>query len=109
MFLDDKYSASGVFEKIKAKFLAGVNQQNKGLYEDLIADCCHDILVSYNSNRKVIVIVVGGASLNADMALTGIASCHRCLRNLIHVSGDMDYNWHYTGLRRHDVRFHVRR
>ena len=33
MFLKDKYFASGVFEKFKARLVAGGDQQDKGLYE----------------------------------------------------------------------------
>ena len=35
MFLKDKYLASGVFENFKARLVAGGDQQDKGLYENL--------------------------------------------------------------------------
>jgi hypothetical protein len=35
MFLKDKYLASGAFERFKARLVAGGNQQDKGLYDDL--------------------------------------------------------------------------
>jgi len=35
MFLKDKYSASGAFDKFKARLVAGGDQQDKGLYENL--------------------------------------------------------------------------
>ena len=35
MFLKDKYFASSAFEKFKARLVAGRNQQDKGLNEDL--------------------------------------------------------------------------
>jgi hypothetical protein len=35
MFLKDKYFASGVFQKFKARLVAGGDQQDKGLYENL--------------------------------------------------------------------------
>ena len=35
MFLKDKYFASGVFKKFKARLVAGGDQQGKGLYENL--------------------------------------------------------------------------
>ena len=35
MFLEDKYLASGAFERFKARLVAGGNQQDKGLYDVL--------------------------------------------------------------------------
>ena len=35
MFLKDKYLASGVLERFKARLVAGGYQQDKGLYQDL--------------------------------------------------------------------------
>ena len=35
MFLKDKYLASGAFERFKGTLVAGGNQQDKGLYQDL--------------------------------------------------------------------------
>jgi hypothetical protein len=35
MFLKEKYLPSGQFEKLKARLVAGGNEQDKGLYEDL--------------------------------------------------------------------------
>jgi hypothetical protein len=35
MFLKEKFAASGEFEKLKARLVAGGDQQDKGLYEDL--------------------------------------------------------------------------
>ena len=37
MFLKDKYSATGEFEKFKARLVAGGDQQDKELYDDLCA------------------------------------------------------------------------
>ena len=35
MFLKEKYLPTGVFEKLKARLVAGGNQQDKNLYDDL--------------------------------------------------------------------------
>lgn len=35
MFLKEKYLPTGVFEKLKARLVAGGNQQDKELYDDL--------------------------------------------------------------------------
>ena len=37
MFLKEKFLASGEFEKLKARLVAGGNQQDRDLYDDLSA------------------------------------------------------------------------
>ena len=37
IFLKDKYFASGAFEKFKARLVAGGDQQDRTIYEDLAA------------------------------------------------------------------------
>jgi Reverse transcriptase (RNA-dependent DNA polymerase) len=78
MFLKDKYLASGAFERFKARLVAGGNQQDKGLYEDLSSPtvATSSVLaiaaIAAMESRKVIAIDIGGAFLNADMAPTGV-------------------------------------
>jgi Reverse transcriptase (RNA-dependent DNA polymerase) len=78
MFLKDKYLASGAFERFKARLVAGGNQQDKGLYEDLSSPtvATSSVLaiaaIAAAESRKVIAIDIGGAFLNADMAPTGV-------------------------------------
>ena len=78
MFLKDKYLASGAFERFKARLVAGGNQQDKGLYEELSSPtvATSSVLaiaaIAAAESRKVIAIDIGGAFLNADMAPTGV-------------------------------------
>ena len=78
MFLKDKYLASGAFERFKARLVAGGNQQDKGLYDDLSSPtvATSSVLtvaaIAAKEGRRVIAIDIGGAFLNADMSPTGI-------------------------------------
>ena len=78
MFLKDKYLASGVFERFKARLVTGGNQQDKGLYQDLSSptSATSSVLsiaaLAASEGRKVVAIDIGGAFLNADMAPTGV-------------------------------------
>ena len=77
MFLKEKYLPTGVFEKLKARLVAGGNQQNKQLYDDLssptVSTCAVMTVFSIAAyeGRKAAVVDIGGAYLNADMS-TGI-------------------------------------
>lgn len=78
MFLKDKYLASGAFERFKARLVAGGNQQDRGLYDDLSSPTVATssvftiAAIAAAEGRKVIAIDIGGAFLNADMSPTGI-------------------------------------
>ena len=78
MFLKDKYSASGAFDKFKARLVAGGDQQDKGLYENLSSPTASTssvltvAAIAASEGRSVITIDIGGAFLNADIAPTGI-------------------------------------
>jgi Reverse transcriptase (RNA-dependent DNA polymerase) len=74
----DKYLAHDVFEKFKARLVAGWHQQGKGLYENLSSPtvATSSVLgiaaIAATERREVIAIDIGGAFLNADMAPTGV-------------------------------------
>jgi len=78
MFLKDKYLPSGEFEKFKARLVAGGDQQDKELYEDLssptaaTASVFAIAAIAAHERRHVRVIDIGGAFLNADIKSTGI-------------------------------------
>ena len=77
MFLKEKYKPTGEFEKLKARLVAGGNQQDKDLYDDLssptVSTCGVMTVFSIAAyeNRSAVVVDIGGAFLNADMD-TGI-------------------------------------
>jgi Reverse transcriptase (RNA-dependent DNA polymerase) len=78
MFFKEKYLASGEFEKLKARLVAGGNQQDKDLYDDLSAPTVSTssvftiLSIAAHEARKAAVVYTGGAFLNAEMK-TGVA------------------------------------
>jgi hypothetical protein len=78
MFLKDKYLASGEFEKFKARLVAGGDQQDKGLYDNLSSPTAatSSVLsiaaIAAAEFRFVMVVDIGGAFLNASMKSTGV-------------------------------------
>jgi hypothetical protein len=78
MFLKDKYLASGVFEKFKARLVAGGDMQDKGLYANLSSPTAATQSlftvagIAAAESRHVMVIDIGGAFLNASMEPTGV-------------------------------------
>jgi Reverse transcriptase (RNA-dependent DNA polymerase) len=73
MFLKEKYLATGEFEKLKARLVAGGNQQDKDLYDDLSAPTVSTssvftiLSIAAHEARKAAVVDIGGAFLNAQM------------------------------------------
>jgi hypothetical protein len=78
MFLKDKYSASGLFEKFKARLVAGGHLQKRDLYENLSSPTASTTSVmivagiAAKEGREVITIDIGGAFLNVSMKPTGV-------------------------------------
>lgn len=78
MFLKDKYSASGLFEKFKARLVAGGHLQKRDLYENLSSPTASTTSVmivagiAAKEGRVVITIDIGGAFLNVSMQPTGV-------------------------------------
>lgn len=77
MFIKEKFLPTGQFEKLKARLVAGGDQQDKTLYDDLsvptVSTCLMLTILSIaaHEGRFNAVLDVGGAFLNADMD-TGI-------------------------------------
>jgi hypothetical protein len=77
MFLKEKFFATGEFEKLKARLVAGGDQQDKNLYDDLsaptVSTCPVFTLLSLaaHEGRSAAVVDIGGAFLNAEMK-TGV-------------------------------------
>jgi len=78
MFLKDKYHASGAFEKFKARLVAGGDQQDRLLYDNLSSPTAVTTSVltiaaiAAAEGRSVMVMDIGGAFLNADITTTGV-------------------------------------
>jgi Reverse transcriptase (RNA-dependent DNA polymerase) len=73
MFLKAKYHPDGTFDKLKARLVAGGDQQDKSLYTDLSSATVSTsavftlAAVAAHEQRRVAVVDIGGAFLNADM------------------------------------------
>ena len=78
MFLKEKYLASVEFEKLKARLVAGGDQQDKDMYDDLSAPTVSTssmftiLSIAAYEGTKAAVVDIGGAFLNAEMK-TGVA------------------------------------
>jgi hypothetical protein len=78
MFLKNKYFASGAFEKFTARLVAGGDQQDRSMYEDLAAPTAATANVfamaalAAREKRVVKTVDIGGAYLNASMAESGV-------------------------------------
>ena len=77
MFLKKKFLATGEFKKLKARLVAGGNEQDKNWYDDQSAPtaftCAVFTLLSTASHegRHAAVVNIGGAFLNAEMNTGG--------------------------------------
>ena len=87
MFLKENLLASGEFEKLKARLVASKDQQDKTLYDDLSAPTVKTssvftlLCIAVHEGRKITVIDISGAYLNADMS-TGLAVHTRLDKNM---------------------------
>jgi len=78
MFLKEKYTASGAFEKLKARLVAGGDRQDKTLYDDLSSPTAMTISVltaasiAAKEGRKTATADIKGAFLNSSMEPTGV-------------------------------------
>ena len=75
MFIKRKNNPDGSFQKLKARLVAGGDQQNKELYDDLSSPTVSTsavftmLAVAAHEKRHVAVVDISGAFLNADMTL----------------------------------------
>ena len=87
IFLKEKFLASGEFEKLKARLVAGGDQQDRTLYDDLSAPTVGTssvftlLCIAAHEGRRVTVIDISGAYLNADMN-TGLTVHMRLDKNM---------------------------
>jgi hypothetical protein len=96
MFLKDKFLASGDYEKLKARLVAGGDQQDKTLYDDLSSPTAatSSVLIvaalAASEGRDVCATDIGGAFLNASMADTGVIVHMRLRKELASILCEMD-------------------
>ena len=73
MFFKEKYFADGTFDKLKARLVAGGDQQDKNLFDDLssptvnLASLFIVAALAAMRGEKVISVDIAGAFLNAEM------------------------------------------
>ena len=75
MFLKEKRSAAGIFERLKARLVANGKQQNRGEYNDsqissptaMLSSILMVAAIAGMERRNVVTLDVTGAYLNADM------------------------------------------
>jgi hypothetical protein len=78
MFLKDKFTASGAWERYKARLVASGDMQDKTLYDNLSSPTAATTSVliiaaiAAAERRQAMVIDIGGAFLNASLAPTGV-------------------------------------
>ena len=74
MFLKEKYDAAGIFDKLKARLVAGGDGQDKTLYGDLSCPTVTQetvmmvLAVAAAERRKVMTIDITGAYLECDLS-----------------------------------------
>ena len=95
MFLKRKNNPDGSFLKLKARLVAGGDQQDKGLYEDLSSPTVSTsavftlIAVAAYEKRHVAVVDISGAYPNADMTL-GVPVYMRLDKTMTGILTDID-------------------
>ena len=73
MFLKEKFLSTGIFEKLKARLVAGGNMQDRSMYEDISSPTVSTTAVfitaalAAKERRNVVTLDIGGAYLNARM------------------------------------------
>jgi hypothetical protein len=87
MFLKEKYLPTGQYEKLKARLVAGGNQQDKDLYEDLSSQkvgtsAVLTLSIVVHENRDISVVDITGAYLNNDMVTDAHDEAGRGLRKI---------------------------
>lgn len=99
MFLKEKYKPDGDFDKLKARLVAGGDQQNKDLYKDLSSPTAATTSVltvaaiAAQQKRRVISIDIPGAFLNASLEPTGVKVHMRLDKLLAKMVVDLDSSY----------------
>ena len=73
LFLKEKYNPAGLFEKLKARLVAGGHMQDRSLYDDVSSPTVSTetvflvAAIAAQEKRHVVTLDIGGAYLNASM------------------------------------------
>jgi hypothetical protein len=73
MFLKEKFLANGSFDKLKSRFVAGGDMQDKTLYDDISSPTASltsvfiTSLIAAHEQRHVVTVDIAGAYLNASI------------------------------------------
>ena len=95
MFLKQKNNPDGSFLKLKARLVAGGDQEDKSLYEDLSSPTVSTsavftlLAIAAHEKRRVAVVDNSGAYLNADMT-SGVPVHMRLDRTMTDIIIDID-------------------
>lgn len=98
MFLKMKTHPDGAFDKYKARLVAGGDQQDKGLYDDLSSPTVSTsgvftvMAIAAHEGRHAAVVDIGGAFLNASMT-TGIRNYMRLDRTMSEFLVELDVSY----------------
>ena len=82
MFLKDKYLASGVFDRFKARLVVGGDMLDKSLYDDLSSPTAATSSVlsvaalAAKEGRKVVMVDIGDAFLKRKYARNWVEGTH---------------------------------
>ena len=77
MFLKDKYTADGKFDKLKSRLVAGGHLQDRNIYDNgssltvSITSAFIAAAIAASENRAVATIDFPGAFLNSELPLDG--------------------------------------
>ena len=100
IFLKEKFLSTGAFEKLKARLVAGGDQQDKSIYTDLSSPTASTASVfavaalAAQQGREVMTIDITGAFLHASMFPTGIDVYVRIDKNLAPILASIDGIYH---------------
>ena len=98
MFIKVKFDAGGSFEKLKARLVAGGNQQDKSLYDDLVVPTVSTssvfmvLSIAAAEGRRMATLDIRGAFLNAGME-TGVQVHMRLDRTMTRMLISITRNW----------------
>jgi hypothetical protein len=99
MFCTEKFLVSGIFERMKARLVAGGHMQDKTLYTGLSASTVSTSVVflvaalAAKENRYVVTVDIKGAYLNAQMKYDGVVVHMHIAKTLLDMLVKLDKSY----------------